>query len=758
MCDTIQIQSISENDDSSNNNYTDFLQQHRNQLIDTLQIPEPLIQHLHVQLQSTFVLDNHGLYDTEHAIRSFQQQLISIKDSKGNDHNNTNDTSEYGAILVLPHAVSWDMLHGRNFMDVLQKTNYNILKLIWDGLQKLQPIVTDFNLDPLPVDNENDATSTRDNKDKIVNAIVDHPMFWSRVLLFRSKQLNTTTTGSSVCATILSPPYLPHVTLSNTNHANENLFEADCTGPFPFHYHHPFLDQVIDLSLLYISPEGIQKIKQTSSADPEEPTYLPTIDLVPAYQYPNHHHLRMVRYTSLLYNTREIPDSMIAYIKESYATFVQKMHLVRQNMLRIQKEQLEHMNTIHASNNSKESTVQEEGNHKVYRVYTDTNDPMELKHPIVGLESNSVHFKLVDNIEDADIVYSYQSIYAPNYIHYQYIQQNKDRLFINQFPYEGAFVQKDHLSRGILQQHGLPRPIWSLETYDLDVHFTELVGSTLCTIDEINKHNTSTETQPPLWIIKPASGTQSQGHVVTSSLSHILRINDAFGGHRVAQKYIARPVCINNHKVDCRVIVLMTSAGKKDSNGHIIQLPTLFMHNTCYFRIASKPHNIRTPLDRCDHESVLTASHLLHIDHRTTSETLRKLPCHADTVHTLEMEYPNAFVWDTEILPQIQTMICELFNGMTNAYTQMIESKQSRAVYGVDVMFQIDDNNSYQNDDDNNHNITITPKLLEVTFCPANNAICDAYIRDEALYRSYNKEIFECLFLNIISNNITQLQ
>ena len=103
-------------------------------------------------------------------------------------------------------------------------------------------------------------------------------------------------------------------------------------------------------------------------------------------------------------------------------------------------------------------------------------------------------------------------------------------------------------------------------------------------------------------------------------------------------------------------------------------------------------------------------------------------------------------------------MIRELFNGMTKAYPKMIEAKCSRAVYGVDVMFQID------NDDDDvdvvsgDHNILITPKLTEVTFCPANNAICDAYVRDDELYRTYNKDIFECLFVGIVSNNITRLQ
>ena len=82
------------------------------------------------------------------------------------------------------------------------------------------------------------------------------------------------------------------------------------------------------------------------------------------------------------------------------------------------------------------------------------------------------------------------------------------------------------------------------------------------------------------------------------------------------------------------------------------------------------------------------------------------------------------------------------------AFPAMGESKQSRALYGVDVMFQVDDCEGA---------LIITPKLTEVTFCPANNAICDAYVRDDG-WKLYNKEIFECLFLETISNNIARLK
>ena len=75
----------------------------------------------------------------------------------------------------------------------------------------------------------------------------------------------------------------------------------------------------------------------------------------------------------------------------------------------------------------------------------------------------------------------------------------------------------------------------------------------------------------------------------------------------------------------------------------------------------------------------------------------------------------------------------------------MAASSNSRAVYGVDVMFEVGTDG-------------IEPKLTEVTFCPSNNAICDAYQREEDLYRNYNTDIFKCVFLGQVSENIVHLQ
>jgi hypothetical protein len=213
----------------------------------------------------------------------------------------------------------------------------------------------------------------------------------------------------------------------------------------------------------------------------------------------------------------------------------------------------------------------------VYCVYTNTNDPMELAHPEAGLVTNNCFFEMVNTPHDADIVFLYQSLFGDSKLQHliQSRKQNSDNtnttnpmrmLMINQFRYKGAFVQKDHLARELMNQHGLPRPFWSLETYDLDVQLAQFAGAALVALHETNNKNSNNK--PPLWIVKPLQGTQSKGHVVTRSLAHIWRLADVSGGiSRVVQ-----PVCVNGHKEDCRCIVLLTDAKR----GCL----TLYLHNT----------------------------------------------------------------------------------------------------------------------------------------------------------------------------------
>ena len=185
--------------------------------------------------------------------------------------------------------------------------------------------------------------------------------------------------------------------------------------------------------------------------------------------------------------------------------------------------------------------------------------------------------------------------------------------------------------------------------------------------------------------------------------------------------------------------------------------PELYMHKRVFFRIAGKEHKIDQPSALMDHESVLTAMYLVNPtknndDSDNDNEENWKLPVDYKTIAKLENDYKDyGFQWDELIVPKIHTMVRELFTGMTYAYPAMSKSKSSRAIYGLDIMFEIMDF------DDGKNTKYVEPKLTEVTFCPVNNAVSDAYERDEELYRTYNNDVFRCLFLGETSDNITPL-
>lgn len=380
-------------------------------------------------------------------------------------------SSDVGSLLVIPHLCSWDLLEESN-------------RGMWDALEKLPTPVLQDTLRGLWTE-EDDVPEDRT---ALINRVCNSRT-WSRVVLYR-------TSNNRVCAAFPAPPYPPQVKLTSAS----DTTEADLTGPFPFQYHG--LESSVDCSLVYVCPNLTL-----------EHGHLPTIDLVPSFSAP-HSVTRAVRYAALL--GKNAPSFALEEVRRIHANFMQRMHKVRQQIL----EQPE----VDGEAKSSEISLGE----KILKVYTDMHDPMGLGHAEAGLSPS--RFQLTSTIEAADIVYSYASLFVPGDL--KALIDSSPNIQINQFPYEGAFVQKDHLGREILQQHGLPRPDWALETYDLDVQLAEFVGAATL-YAECNG-------EEAIWIIKPARGTQSKGHVVTKSTAQVLRMVDAGGESRVAQRYIVR--------------------------------------------------------------------------------------------------------------------------------------------------------------------------------------------------------------------------
>lgn len=163
------------------------------------------------------------------------------------------------------------------------------------------------------------------------------------------------------------------------------------------------------------------------------------MDLVPVYAVPNLI-TRAVRYAALLED--QAPLWCQAIVKKSYTDFVKKMHLVRQQKLEETcwnnnnniVSQVITANPVHCVHNPRTTSCEDR---VVWRVYTDVEDHLELSHPEAGLTSSK--FALTDSMEDADIIFSYQSIYTPGELRH-FVQQHPNVL-INQFPFEGALVQ-----------------------------------------------------------------------------------------------------------------------------------------------------------------------------------------------------------------------------------------------------------------------------------------------------------------------------
>ena len=653
----------------------DFLREHQQQLA-ALQIPAPLHRRVKEQLEAIYT----GDFDHETLVKKARTLLDA--------HVNT----PYGSILILPHLCAWDMDNHRGLWQELSKLSDATLTHVYRGL-----------LDVWEADSHTVDIVSR-------SEMMEHvclPQTWSQVILYRR--------DGSVRAALPAPPYYPQVQF-DSDESDWSSKEADLTGPFPFQYRTKN-NVAIDTSLIYLSPGA--SISQSR---------LPTLDLVPSFMVPDEL-TRAVRYVALFldHQSRLLPPRCLQLVKDYFEDFQRQWdNRLESHSLAVEQE------TPHAV-----VPAFPHDSHQVLRVYTDTGDPIGLAHPEAGL--TDARFQLVDSISDADIVFSYQSLFASGRLQQDLATMKKqgNPVLINQFPYEGAMVQKDHLARELWKQYGSHRPPWAIEGYDLDVHLAAFVGAAL----EARERNPNASR---VWIAKPARGTQSKGHLVTRSTAHILRLRDCGATSYVVQRYIERPLCYEGRKLDCRCIVLLTSAAPES--------PQLYVHNRLFFRIARKPHRIVQPSDLVDPEKVLTATHLVPEQERSSSEPLPLLPVDYKTISHLEDEH--GLDWKSDVLPKIHTMIRELFGGMTRAFPAMERSTESRAVYGVDAMFEVTE----KLDGPGAPSIVVVePKLTEVTFCPANNAICDAYERDDDLYRSYLNDIFNCLFRGEVSPNLTKL-
>lgn len=148
-------------------------------------------------------------------------------------------------------------------------------------------------------------------------------------------------------------------------------------------------------------------------------------------------------------------------------------------------------------------------------------------------------FKFVKNLDDADIVFLNANVKE----NFWKIEKGK---YVNQFPFEGCIVMKNHLAKTVVESLGYVK--WLQHTYDLAIHLHEFIGEY-----KINQESYKNN----LWIIKPPNMARSMDMVITDNLDVIIRLLET--GPKLAQKYIHRPVTLRERKIDLRFIVLLRS-------------------------------------------------------------------------------------------------------------------------------------------------------------------------------------------------------
>lgn len=385
------------------------------------------------------------------------------------------------------------------------------------------------------------------------------------------------------------------------------------------------------------------------------------------------------------------------------------------------------------------------------RVWTSPDDPLRLKHPSSGLSHPS--FELVEEPSHAHILWYSEPLketprawinsgYSPksslelndnSKVSAADLESSTDSLFvspddqfINQFPFEGVFLIKSHLAREIARNIGLPE--WWNESYDLETHLMQYVGDYLCRRRNLSEYDQN------VWIIKPSIGTRSQGHVISDSLIHTIRLLE-INKNRVAQKYVERPLLWRNgRKWDMRWIVCVRSF-------HPLEL---YVYNVFWARVANKSSVASASSGSEaiweDREKAYTAMWVLE-----GIKQEEPLPDYLEVIQGLEELYPN-LQW-SEIQQSIHKLLLETFYGLSSAQPNGMHCPHARGLYGCDVILE------RQTDKEGEREI-IQPKLLEVTFVPSNSAVNSLFTKQ---YPSYVNDVFGVLFLGEENPNLTRL-
>ncbi|GMT14389.1 hypothetical protein PFISCL1PPCAC_5686, partial [Pristionchus fissidentatus] len=328
------------------------------------------------------------------------------------------------------------------------------------------------------------------------------------------------------------------------------------------------------------------------------------------------------------------------------------------------------------------------------------------------------HLQLVENltldiepVEDwkkADIIWLHQ-----HFRQYSELATSNPGGLVNQFPCECCLTTKDLLA-AIMCKGGTPPDYYQM-TYNLNTELPQFV-STFQRRTKAGESNT--------WIVKPWNLARGMDMHVCDSLEKIVRLVET--GPKIACKYIDRPVTFKredtgkNVKFDLRFIVFVNSLRPLEA----------YVYNNFWIRFAINEFDT----DRLD-----------------DVETHFTVFNYADPAKILQMKWEDFVVGLEKSNSNLKWKECEnkiheslrsiLEKGSSESAPRGVgKNAQSRAMYGVDVMLQWNDDRS-----------DVSPSILEINFMPDCARACE-------YYPDFADTVFNTLFLQSIDQTkVTKL-
>jgi tubulin--tyrosine ligase-like protein 12 len=228
-------------------------------------------------------------------------------------------------------------------------------------------------------------------------------------------------------------------------------------------------------------------------------------------------------------------------------------------------------------------------------------------------------------------------------------------------------------------------------SYNMNTSLAEIIGNFLHN-EKFNCDNS--------WILKPTNMARSMDMTVTNNLDEIIRNVET--GPKICQKYLERPLLLNNRKFDLRFIIVLKS---------LVPLEVYFYSKMFWVRSANKNFSMDSATFT-DYEVHFTVMNYNTYGMQTVYDK-----------QFLEFLEEQGISW-TPIYEKIKSAVKDVFLMAGRSCPQMSDPF-SRAIYGLDIMIDS----------------SLNPKILEINYSPDCTRACQ-------FIPEFFNDIFSTLFLN----------